>query len=74
MERARAGHRVNVARQAALARQPVRWRVASAFGSPRIRTWTTGEGEDRSILEIVADEIGPSLRWATTEVTRTAAR
>jgi asparagine synthase (glutamine-hydrolysing) len=28
------------------------------------------EGEERSALEIVADEIGPSLRWATTEVTR----
>jgi single-strand DNA-binding protein len=55
----------------------VRWRVASvasAVGSPRTRTWTTSEGEDRSILEIVADEIGPSLRWATTEVTRTTAR
>jgi single-strand DNA-binding protein len=47
---------------------------AIAVGSPRTRAWTTGEGEDRSVLEIVADEIGPSLRWAevtrTTEVTR----
>jgi hypothetical protein len=25
----------------------------------------------RSALEILADEIGPSLRWTTTEVTRT---
>ncbi len=46
---------------------------AIAVGSPRTRTWTTSEGEERSVLEIVADEIGPSLRWAITEVTRPAA-
>lgn len=46
---------------------------AIAVGSPRTRTWTTAEGEDRSVLEIVADEIGPSLRWAIAEVTRAAA-
>jgi single-strand DNA-binding protein len=39
-------------------------------GTFRTRTWSSAEGEDRSALEIVADEIGPSLRWATTEVTR----
>lgn len=47
---------------------------AIAVGSPRTRTWTTSDGEDRSALEIVADEIGPLLRWATTEVTRATAR
>jgi hypothetical protein len=46
---------------------------AIAVGSPRTRAWTTSEGEDRSVLEIVADEIGPSLRWAITEVTRVTA-
>jgi single-strand DNA-binding protein len=46
---------------------------AIAVGSPRTRTWTTAEGQDRSALEIVADEIGPSLRWAVTEVTRVTA-
>ena len=35
------------------------------------RTWEPPEGEQRSIVEIVADEIGPSLRWATAQVTRT---
>lgn len=35
------------------------------------RSWDTPEGEKRSVVEIVADEIGPSLRWATCEVTRT---
>ena len=28
------------------------------------RSWDTPEGEKRSVVEIVADEIGPSLRWA----------
>ena len=34
------------------------------------RSWETAEGEKRSVVEIVADEIGPSLRWATCEVVR----
>ena len=32
------------------------------------RSWENNEGEKRSKIEIVADEIGPSLRWATAEV------
>jgi single-strand DNA-binding protein len=32
------------------------------------RSWDTQEGEKRSKVEVVADEIGPSLRWATAEV------
>ncbi len=46
---------------------------AIAAGCPRTRRWTTAEGQDRSVPEIVADEIGPSLRWAVTEVTRVTA-
>ena len=34
------------------------------------RTWTTDEGEQRSRIELVADEVGASLRFATTEVTK----
>jgi single-strand DNA-binding protein len=34
------------------------------------RTWETDEGEKRSSVEIIVDEIGPSLRWATAAVTR----
>lgn len=34
------------------------------------RTWETDEGEKRNVVEIIADEIAPSLRWATAEVTR----
>jgi len=32
------------------------------------RSWENQEGEKRSKIEVVADEIGPSLRWATAEV------
>lgn len=32
------------------------------------RSYETQQGEKRSVVEIVADEIGPSLRWATAEV------
>jgi single-strand DNA-binding protein len=35
------------------------------------RSWETQEGEKRSKVEIIADEVGPSLRWATATVTRT---
>lgn len=29
------------------------------------------DGQQRSVTEIVADDIAPSLRWATAKVTRT---
>jgi single-strand DNA-binding protein len=32
------------------------------------RSWETEQGEKRSIVEIVADDIAPSLRFATAEV------
>jgi single-strand DNA-binding protein len=32
------------------------------------------EGEKRSVIEIIADEVGPSLRWATAEVKKTDRR
>jgi single-strand DNA-binding protein len=35
------------------------------------RSWETQEGEKRSRVEIIADEVGPSLRWATAQVTKT---
>ena len=34
------------------------------------RSWETQDGEKRVVIEIVADEIGPSLRWATAQVER----
>jgi single-strand DNA-binding protein len=36
------------------------------------RSWTTDTGDRRSTVEVVADDIGPSLRWAVAEVTRDA--
>ena len=38
------------------------------------RSWETEQGDKRSVVEIVADEIGPSLRWATAEVKRSERR
>ena len=38
------------------------------------RTWEDNDGQRRSKVEIVADDIGPSLRWATAEVRRTERR
>lgn len=32
------------------------------------RSWETNEGEKRSVVEVVADEVGPSLRWAQAQV------
>jgi single-strand DNA-binding protein len=34
------------------------------------RSYETQQGEKRSVVEIIADEVGPSLRWARAEVTR----
>src|SRR5690554_6174076 len=36
------------------------------------RSWETEQGDRRSVVEIQIDEIGPSLRWATASVTKTA--
>src|SRR3712207_3470565 len=38
------------------------------------RSWENNEGERRSKIEVVADEVGPSLRWATAEVRKTDRR
>jgi len=38
------------------------------------RSWETEQGDKRSVVEVVADEIGPSLRWATAQVTRNERR
>ena len=38
------------------------------------RSWETADGDKRSKIEVVADEIGPSLRWATAQVTKNERR
>jgi single-strand DNA-binding protein len=35
------------------------------------RSWTAEDGGARSVVEVVAEELGPSLRWATATTTRT---
>jgi len=35
------------------------------------RSWETQDGEKRSVVEVIADEVGPSLRWAQAQVERT---
>ena len=43
-------------------------------GSFRTRTWTASDGQERSTLEVLAEEVGPSLPWATAQVSRSTAR
>jgi single-strand DNA-binding protein len=42
----------------------------TVVGNLEYRSWEK-DGEKRSKVEIRADEVGPSLRWATADVTRT---
>jgi single-strand DNA-binding protein len=34
------------------------------------RAWTAEDGSAHSVVEVVAEELGPSLRWATAATTR----
>jgi single-strand DNA-binding protein len=34
------------------------------------RSWTAEDGSARSTVEVLAEELGPSLRWATATTTR----
>jgi single-strand DNA-binding protein len=36
------------------------------------RTWTAEDGGARAVVEVVAEELGPSLRWATATPSRVA--
>jgi single-strand DNA-binding protein len=40
------------------------------YGRLEQRSWETNDGEKRSKVEIIADDVAPSLRWATAQVTR----
>jgi single-strand DNA-binding protein len=37
-------------------------------GRLQMRSWETQDGDKRTVVEIEADEVGPSLRWATAKV------
>jgi single-strand DNA-binding protein len=44
------------------------------MGRLQQRTWTAEDGGARSTVEVVAEELGPSLRWATATTTRATTR
>ena len=57
-------------------RDSQQWEESTSFFN--VTCWRdlaqTQEGERRSVVEIVADEVGPSLRWATATVNRNERR
>ena len=64
--------RVNVWRQTAenVAETLQKGARCIVVGRLRMRSWETQEGEKRSVTEIEADEVGPSLKFATAKVER----
>ena len=40
------------------------------YGTLQQRSWETDQGDRRSKVEILADDVAPSLRWATAAVTK----
>ena len=44
------------------------------YGRLEQRSWENQEGERRSKVEIIADDVAPSLKWATAEVRRNERR
>ena len=40
------------------------------MGRLQQRAWTAEDGSARSMVEVVAEELGPSLRWTTATPTR----
>ena len=43
---------------------------AIVIGRLRMRSWETDAGEKRSVVEVEADEVAPSLKWATATLER----
>lgn len=43
-----------------------------AYGEAKQRSYETNDGQKRTVIEVTVSEIGPSLRWATAKVERTA--
>ena len=44
---------------------------AVVIGRLKSRSWETPEGDKRSVVEVEADEVAPSLRWAIAKPERT---
>ena len=66
--------RVNVWRQLAehVAESLSKGDRAVVIGRLRSRSWETPEGDKRQMVEVTAEEAGPSLRWATAKPQRAA--
>jgi single-strand DNA-binding protein len=58
--------RINVWRQLAehVAESLTKGDRAVVIGRLKSRSWETPEGDKRSVVEVEADEVAPSLRWA----------
>jgi single-strand DNA-binding protein len=39
-------------------------------GRPKQRSWTDQDGTEHQVTELDAEEVGPSLRWATAKLSR----
>jgi single-strand DNA-binding protein len=59
--------RINIWRQQAenVAESLAKGNRVIVSGRLKSRAWETPQGDKRSIVEIDADEVGPSLKWAT---------
>jgi len=66
--------RINVWRQQAenIAETLQKGTRCIVVGRLRTRSWETPEGEKRSVTEVEADEVGPSLKFATAKVERSS--
>jgi single-strand DNA-binding protein len=66
--------RVNVWRQLAehVAESLSKGDRAIVIGRLKSRSWETPEGDKRSVVEVEADEVAPSLRWAIAKPERAA--
>ena len=66
--------RINVWRQQAenVAESLAKGNRVIVSGRLKSRAWETPQGDKRSIVEIDADEVGPSLKWATATPERTS--
>jgi single-strand DNA-binding protein len=47
---------------------------AVVIGRLRLRSWETDDGEQRSLVEVEAEEVAPSLKFATATIQRTNAK
>ena len=68
--------RINVWRQQAenAAESLTKGTRAIVIGRLRMRSWETDAGEKRTVVEVEADEVAPSLKFATARVERTGSK